>query len=91
METIDAYDHVYNYTWDNPVLDYTVEEQLQFILPEYSLQKTGLPSIYPDEFYDEETDKRYPWMKKFAWECEPYISLPFSGLTKIGEYALRRL
>jgi 5'-3' exonuclease len=91
METIDAYDHVYNFTWENPVLDYTVEEQLQFILPEYSLQKTGLPSIYPDEFYDEETDKRYPWMKKFAWECEPYISLPFSGLTKIGEYALRRL
>ena len=88
METIDAYDHVYDFTWDNPTLDYTVEDQLQFILPEYSLQKTGLPSIYPDEFYDEETDKRYPWMKKFAWECEPYISLPFPGLTKIGEYVL---
>jgi 5'-3' exonuclease len=88
METIDAYDHVYDFTWDNPTLDYTVEDQLQFILPEYSLQKTGLPSIYPDEFYDEETDKRYRWMKKFAWECEPYISLPFPGLTRIDEYVL---
>ena len=90
METIDAYDHVYNFTWENPTPDYTVEDQLQFILPTYSLQKVGLPSIHPDEFYDEERDKRYPWMKRFAWECEPYISLPFEGLTKTGEHVLPR-
>lgn len=90
METIDAYDHIYNFTWENPVPDYTVEDQLQFILPTRSLQKVGLQSIYPDELYDEATETRYPWMKKFAWECDPYVSLPLNGLTKVGEYVLPR-
>lgn len=89
METIDAYDHQYKFTWEHPTLDYTVEDQLQFILPEYSLQKVDLPSIHPDEFYNEETDKRYPWMKQFKWESKPFVSLPFEGLTRIGEYVPR--
>ena len=88
METIDAYDHVYEFTWENPTPSYTVEDQLRFILPLKILQKTGLKSIYPDELYNEETETRYPWMKRFAWECDPYLSLPLKDMTRIGEYVL---
>jgi hypothetical protein len=40
----------------------------------------------PDEFYDEETECRYTWMRKFAWECDPWFSLPHGTLTSVSEF-----
>jgi 5'-3' exonuclease len=55
---------------------FTVTKQLQFILPQASLRKAHKRVMFPDEFYNEETETRIPWMRKFQWECEPRISLP---------------
>ena len=76
------------FEWDHPEPAFTVEDQLQFILPEESLKKTGLLQKYPDELYDEQNENRHTWMKRYAWECDPYISLPLGQLTKIDEYVL---
>lgn len=66
------------YTWQYPDPPYTVQQQLQFILPERSLLEHA--SVFPDELYNEETETRHKWMKRFAWECDPYISLPWNPL-----------
>jgi hypothetical protein len=88
VETLDAYDRPMTFSWDHPEPDYTVEDQLQFILPSHSLK--GLPQKYPDELYDEQTETRHPWMKRFAWECDPWVSLPWE-LTTVSEYVLPQL
>lgn len=85
LETLDAYERPTEFTWDHPDPDYTVEDQLQFILPSHSLK--GLPQKYPDELYDEDKETRHPWMKRFAWECDPWVSLPWE-LTTVSAYAL---
>lgn len=85
METLDAYERPATFTWDHPEPDYTVDDQLQFILPSHSLN--GLSQKYPDELYDEATETRHPWMKRFAWECDPWVSLPWE-LTTVSEYVL---
>jgi hypothetical protein len=56
---------------------YTATTQLQFILPSVSLRKTKKRVLFPDEFYDEETDMRLAWMKRYTWESDPRISLPW--------------
>lgn len=78
------------FVWDAPSPVLSVEEHLQRILPSESLPK-GLPSVYADELYDEPTDTRHPWMKRFAWECDPYISIPFGRLTSVGEIDLQQI
>ena len=85
VETLDAYERPTSFTWDHPEPDYTVDDQLQFILPSHSLK--GLPQKYPDELYDEEKETRHPWMKRFAWECDPWVSLPWE-LTTVSAYVL---
>lgn len=88
METLDAYDRPTSFTWDHPEPEYTVQDQLQFILPSHSLG--DLPQKYPDELYDEQKETRHPWMKRFAWECDPWVSLPWE-LTTVSEYVLPQL
>jgi len=67
-------------SWNHTLPPYTVEHQLKFILPQMSLQKAGYASIFPDELYDEPTETRHPWMKRFAWECDPFMSLPWNPM-----------
>lgn len=73
------------FVWDAPHPVLTVQDQLQFILPESSLKPSGLPSLYPDELYDEATETRHPWMRRFAWETDPWMSLPMGPLTVVTE------
>lgn len=85
VETLDAYECPSSFTWDHPEPDYTINDQLQFILPSHSLK--GLPQKYPDELYDEQKETRHTWMKRFAWECDPWVSLPWD-LTTATAYDL---
>lgn len=62
---------------------YSIQDQLQTILPTKSLAKTVYKSKYVDEYYNEETETRIPWMKRFAWETDPYISIPWSPSGKL--------
>jgi hypothetical protein len=64
---------------------------LQFILPEESLKKSGLEVKFPDEIYNEITDTRHVWMRKYVWESDPYVSLPLKGLTSVSEIHLDRV
>ena len=88
LETIECYERPTAFTWDHPNPTMTVEDQLKFILPEHSLRKATLEPITPDELYDEETETRHPWMKRFAWECDPWVSLPHGKLTTVTECRL---
>ncbi len=76
------------FIWDNPTPPYTVEDQLRFILPERSLRSAGLEPTIPDELYEEGVDSRHPWMRRFAWECDPYISVPLGQMTSVDEVPL---
>jgi hypothetical protein len=76
------------FVWENPTPPYTVTDQLQFILPERSLRVAGHEPVLPDELYEEGVDSRHPWMKRFAWECDPYISVPLGQLTTATEVHL---
>ena len=88
LETLDAYERQTEFEWEHPQPTMTVEDQLKFILPERSLRKAGLEPIHPDELYDEETEARYPWMRRYAWECDPWVSLPIGKLTSVAEIRL---
>ena len=85
METLDAYERPTKFDWNCPTPDYTLQDQLQFILPERSLG--DISQKYPDELYDEQTETRHTWMKRFAWECDPWVSLPWD-LTTVAAYDL---
>lgn len=87
VSVLDDYDITTEFTWDHPDPSYTVEDQLQFILPSHSLPP-GLTVKHVDELYDEAHDTRHPFMRKFAWECDPYISLPCTKLTSVTEIHL---
>lgn len=81
----------YEIQWDHPTPPFHVTNQLQVILPQASLKTARRRVRYPDEIYDESKDTRYPWMKRFAWETDPYISVPWHPtrpLTSVTEIAL---
>jgi hypothetical protein len=62
-------------------LDYTITDQLQFIMPKSSLRRARKLVKYPDELH---TETRNPWMKRHDWEMKPRISLPWpNAQTKI--------
>lgn len=63
--------------------NYTEKDQLQVILPSKSLVLTGYKQKYDDEYYHEETDTRIPWMKRFSWETDPLISMPWNPNGKL--------
>lgn len=88
LQTMEDFPMTTEFTWEHPEPTCTVEQQLQFILPEESLKKTELPQKYPDELYDETKEVRPLWMKKYTWECDPYVSLPVGQLTRIASYDL---
>ena len=88
LQTLEDYPMTTEFVWEHPEPTFTVEDQLRFILPEHSLKATGLEAQFPDELYTEETDTRHPWMKRFAWECDPYVSLPTGPRTRIAAYDL---
>lgn len=88
LETLVGTERPASFVWEHPTPCYTLDQHLQFILPVESLRKTGIPSVYDDELYDESRETRHPWMKRFVWECDPFVSLPMGGLTTIGEYVL---
>lgn len=79
METLNAYARPTEFDWEHPTPEYTLQDQLQFILPTRSLGE--IPSKYVDELYVEETETRHPWMKRYAWECDPWVSLPWNLTT----------
>jgi 5'-3' exonuclease len=60
----------YNFEWEHPEPPFGIEEQINFIMP-------GL-GVFPDERYEEGPDSRHPWMKAYAWETDPLISLPWN-------------
>lgn len=64
--------------WSSAPPQFTVTKQLQFILPHDSLRRAKKRVVFPDEMYDEAKDTRIPWMRRYAWECEPRISLPIT-------------
>ena len=81
----------YEIQWEHPTPPFHVTNQLQVILPQASLKTARRRVRYPDEIYDESKDTRYPWMKRFAWETDPYISVPWHPcypLTSVTEIAL---
>jgi hypothetical protein len=88
LATIDAYEQETEFTWEHPEPPYTVDDQLRFILPETSLRAAGLEPRFSDELYDEATETRHPWMRRFAWEADPWVSVPLTPLTKTSEYVL---
>ena len=88
LSTLEDYDNPQSFTWDAPHPTLTVEQQLQFILPEASLKNAGGIPLWTDELYDEETETRHPWMRKFAWENDPWVSLPLGPLTYVSEFHL---
>jgi len=56
-------------------LNFTISDQLSFILPHPSLRKAKRRVRYEDEMYSE---TRNPWMKRHDWEMKPYVSLPWN-------------
>jgi hypothetical protein len=80
LETLDQYPMTTEFQWEHSTPPFTVEDQLQFILPSRSL--VGTPK-YVDELYNEGPDSRHPWMKRFAWETDPWVSLPWITLTEV--------
>ncbi len=88
IATLECYDRPTEFVWDAPTPTLTVKDQLAFILPQASLRRAKHAPLYPDELYDEETETRHPWMKRFAWECDPWVSLPLGGLTSVTEIRL---
>lgn len=85
LQTLEDFERPTEFTWDYPTPTMTVEDQLRFILPQASLIKAGLTPVFPDELYDEEKESRHPWLRRFAWECDPWVSLPHGTLTSVSE------
>ena len=81
LQTLEDFPRPTDFTWDAPTPTLTVDDQLRFILPESSLRRAGLTPVVPDELYDEATESRHPWLRRFAWEADPWVSLPRGPLT----------
>jgi hypothetical protein len=70
----------------NTKLNYSITNQLQFILPSTSLRNAKKIRIFKDEVY---TETRAPWLKRHDWEVDPYISLPWNPsapLTSVSRF-----
>ncbi len=83
LQTLEDFERPSSFTWDHPTPTMTVEDQLRFILPEASLRTAGLEPVSPDELYDEATETRHPWLRRFAWESDPFVSLPSTSVTEV--------
>ncbi len=83
LQTLEDFERPSSFTWDHPTPVLTVNDQLRFILPEASLRSAGLEPVVPDELYDEATETRHPWLRRFAWEADPYVSLPSTSVTEV--------
>jgi len=59
----------------NSPLNFTISNQLSFILPHSSLRRAKRRVQYEDEMY---TETRNPWLKRHDWEMKPYVSLPWN-------------
>jgi 5'-3' exonuclease len=66
-------------------LNYTVADQLHFILPSASLRRTKRKVKYVDEIHNE---TRNPWMKRHDWEMKPRISLPWHPTVELTSVCL---
>lgn len=88
LTTLESYPRPTEFDWGSPTPTLTVDCHLSYILPESSLVRAGYTPTYPDELYDEETETRHPWMRRFAWECDPWVSIPFGSLTSVTEIRL---
>ena len=67
-------------------LNYSITNQLQFILPSKSLREAKKIRIFKDEVYSE---TRAPWLKRHEWESDPHISLPWNptyALTSVSRF-----
>ena len=62
-------------------LNFTIADQLHFIMPKSSLKKTRRRVKFEDEMHDEKT--RNPWMKRHDWEMKPRISLPWNPTAQL--------
>ena len=66
-------------------LNFTVADQLHFIMPSASLRRTRRKVKYVDEIHDE---TRNPWMKRYDWEMKPRISLPWNPTSQLTSVCL---
>jgi 5'-3' exonuclease len=77
----------YDWTKISTPPTFGIADQLAFILPASSLRVAKRRVVYPTETYDQ---TRELWLKKFDWEAEPRISLPWNpefALTSVSELA----
>jgi len=66
-------------------LNFTVADQLHFIMPGASLRRTRRKVKYQDEIHDE---TRNPWLKRHDWEMKPRISLPWNPTCQLTSVCL---
>lgn len=66
-------------------INFTISDQLSFILPKSSIRASKRRVRYRDELY---TETRKPWMKRFDWEMKPYVSLPWNPIYRLTSVAL---
>jgi len=88
VATLDDFEKETEFVWDHPEPPFTLEDHLRWILPEESLRRAGLEPRFPDELYDEATETRVPWMRRYTWEADPWVSLPLGLLTRTSEVVL---
>lgn len=91
LQTLAAFEQPASFVWEHPTPPFHVGNQLQCILPSASLRTARKRVKFHDEFYDEERDTRHPWMRRYAWETDPYISVPWDPsrpLTSVCEIQL---
>ena len=62
---------------------FSISDQLACILPSSSLTTAGSTPRYADEYYTEEIDTRIPFMRRFRWESDPLISIPWHPSEKL--------
>jgi hypothetical protein len=64
------------------LLNYSIANQLQLILPSKSLRLANRRVVFVDELYEE---TRNPWMKRHDWEMKPRISIPWHPSDELTE------
>ena len=77
LQTLNDFDRP-TIVWEYPEPPFHTTHQLQMILPSRSLRVAKRRIKFMDEIYDESKDTRHPWMRRYTWECDPLISLPWN-------------